>query len=342
MATIRDIAHKLGLSPSTVSLALHGSTKVHPSTREQVREMAQSLGYVRNLAAASLSSGRSWRVELVCNLEFIGGGFLADFLRGAYGVLHPAGYSLTLSALTEPGEAVEHLDRLRAAGAVDAVLFTNPTVHDPFRDPLLPAVVLGRPPGPSRVPRVDSDNPRVGGDIARLLARLGHRQVRVLAPVERTFASDRYQGMLDAWRDLGLDEVGLECVPVEGDAATVRAALDDFGGTAVVTMSDSDAAHALRALRAKGLNVPEDVSLVGMNDDLAPLMEPTLTSVDLNAPALGAAAARAILDALSGREVPSLTLVEHVLNVRSSTTEARPRHLRGLQAGRGPAEGDRP
>ena len=300
---------------------------MHPQTREEVLRVAESLGYVRNLAAATLSSGRSWRIELVCDLDSIGGGFFNDFLRGAHAVLHPAGYSLTLSALADPHEAATHLERLHAAGAIDAVLFTNPTVHDHFPETPYPGVVLGRPAGGAAVPRVDSDNPRVGEDIARHLHALGHRRMRVLEPAGRTFAADRAAGMLATWRALGLDEGLIERVPVGQSAGGVAAALADFAGSAVVTMSDSQAGRAVRALRARGLRVPEDVSVVGMNDDLAPLLEPSLTSVNFNAPLLGEAAARSLLAALSGREVPPVTLVPHLLVPRHSTAAAAPSRL---------------
>ena len=327
MATLRDIADRLTLSPSTVSLALRGSEKVNPYTREQVLQVAESLGYVRNHAAASLSSGRSWRIELMCSLDAVQGGFLAEFLRGAHAVLHPAGYSLTLSALTDPAEAAGHLSRLRSAGAVDAVLFTNPTVHDLAPDlaaPRLPAVVLGRPAAPGRVPRVDSDNRLVGADVARHLAGLGHRRVRVLAPAGMTFAEDRAAGLRAAWSELGLAADELRVEEVVPTAAGVARALEDLRETAVVCMSDAQAAAALQVLRARGLLVPEDVSVVGMNDDLAELLRPALTSVNLNAPELGAAAARLVLAQLDGRRVGPLTLVPHALVARGSTAEARP------------------
>ncbi|HZJ10770.1 MAG TPA: LacI family DNA-binding transcriptional regulator, partial [Trueperaceae bacterium] len=99
MSTIRDIARMAGVSVSTASLALNGDPRVRPETRERVVDSATSLDYHPLRAARSLSSGRTWAIQLL-NPGIDGSlssGFFARFVRGMHDAARDHGYSVTLS-----------------------------------------------------------------------------------------------------------------------------------------------------------------------------------------------------------------------------------------------------
>ncbi len=332
MSTIRDIAKLAGVSVSTSSLAVNGDRRVRESTRERVLEAAKSLNYRPHRAAQMLSSGRTQTVLLLNPVADapLSGGFFMRFSRGVHDTMREAHYSVSLSVVDSEAEAEGVLQRLILERAADGVILVNPSQQgvliDVLRQAAFPFVLLGQGAQPI-VPSVDSDNVQAAFDAtAHLLERHGAPILFLNGGPHQTFAHERLVGYKKALEYAG-EPFGASFVHRPGgSAADARRCVAEllkrglrFRG--LLAVSDPLAVGAMRALRAFGRRIPEDVAIVGMNnDELADYVDPPLTSVDLNAYGLGQQAATQLLElvtdsASSGRRV----LVPHRLVIRGSS-----------------------
>jgi LacI family transcriptional regulator, repressor for deo operon, udp, cdd, tsx, nupC, and nupG len=153
------------------------------------------------------------------------------------------------------------------------------------------------------------------------LVSLGHERIGFLGGSENY---EHVQRRLSRWRE-AVQAEGLTPGPVVhagGDSSTAAAAMLDGTPTAVVCASDTLALAIIAEARARGLGVPEDVSVTGFDDSvLAALSSPTLTSVRVDYAEFGAAAAAALLARIDGEELPTYSPSRPTLEVRASTGE---------------------
>ena len=329
VSTIRDIAKQAGVSVSTASLALNGDARVRAATRQRVLDAAAVLDYHPVRAARSLSSGRTWSIHLLdpalgANMS---SGFFTRYLRGLHDGARDGGYTLTLTVPQDETEARAVLKRLIAERWSDGVVLMNPSEHDGLLEDVVaagfPHVLLGRSPVVG-VSTVDNDNVAVARDAtAHLLSAGRTAPLLVNGPAYRTFTQDREQGFREACAHAG---VAATVVHVDGPPDAVRSALHehlDAGRAldAIVAVSDPQAIVAMRTLHERGIGVPHDVAIIGMNnDDLAQYTNPRLSSVELNAFALGHNAIDLLLAGMDhASEVATQRRVPHELVIRESS-----------------------
>lgn len=331
MVRIEDVAARAGVSTATVSRALRGLPHVSPATRAVVARAAAELDYVASRSAASLASGRTWTVAVLT--PYVDRWFFAQVLGGLEEGLRPAGYDVLLHTLPLP--ARERFDPLRLRRRVDAVVVVTVPLAGAELDALrglgLPVVFVGAAlPGAASV-RVD--DVAVGRTATAHLLGLGHTRVAHLGgdptqPVNSHSPADRRAGWMSALRDAGLQP--RPEYDVDGEF-TARGGADALRGllalpeppTAVFAASDEMALGVLAAARQQGVRVPEDLSVVGVDDH--PLAEVQgLTTVVQDVGGQARLAARLLLDALGegSGHVSEHVLVPVRLAVRSST--ARP------------------
>ncbi|MGW5051259.1 LacI family DNA-binding transcriptional regulator [Actinokineospora sp. NPDC004072] len=287
--TLDTVAAAAGVSRATVSRVINGSPRVSPQARDLVEGTIARLGYVPNRAARSLASRRTDSVALVlreADATVLADPYLSAVIIATSQALVGTGVQLVLVNAQNDAEHQRVGEYVRS-GHVDGVLLASMHADDPLPQQLVrsgvPVVVGGRPerPIPGLV-YVDTDN--VGGaQLAtdRLIAAGRERIAHIAGPPDMTAAADRLTGYHRA-----LARAGREAGPVafgdftraSGEAA--MAALLARDPDAVFAANDMMAIGALRALRAAGRRVPEDVALVGYDDiELAQLTEPALTTV---------------------------------------------------------------
>ena len=329
LSTIRDIARKAGVSVSTASLALNASERVRSETRQRVLAAATALDYHPMRAARSLSSGRTWSLHLLDPAlgATLSSGFFTRFLRGLHDGARDGGFTLTVTVPQDEAEARTILKRLIAERWSDGVVLMNPSEHDTLLADVVavgfPHVLLGRSPV-AGVSSVDNDNVAVARDATEHLLAAGRRSLLLLnGPAHRTFAQDRERGFLDACAHAGVETHVLH---VDGSPEAVHPLLEghvDAGRPldAIVAVADPHALVAMRTLKDRGLRVPADVAIVGMNnDDLTRYTDPSLSSVDLDAHALGRTAVELLLAAIDDQgSGAGHRLVGHTLVTRESS-----------------------
>lgn len=326
-ATIEEVASAAGVSRSTVSRVVNGSTAVSPEALAAVRTAIDELNYVPNRAARSLASRQTHAIALIIpedTTRFFGDPFFAAIVAGITGALGGSDYLLNLLiASDDPGDKMTSFVR---NGGVDGALIVSHHTSDAFIDRIadaVPVVYGGRP-----VRRregdyvVDVDNVAGARTATRRLVDIGRTRIATISgPLTMVASDDRVQGFRAALADAGLTPYAEE----EGDyseasgADAARRLLDGGRPDAIFVASDLMARGALTALRAAGVRVPEDIALVGFDDSSVALTtDPPLTTMRQPMYAQGEAMAGVLLARLAGEDPARTTILPTELVVRAS------------------------
>ncbi|MFF7995635.1 LacI family DNA-binding transcriptional regulator [Kitasatospora xanthocidica] len=326
--TGRDVARLAGVSQATVSLVFSGAEagrRVSEATRQRVREAARSLGYRPQAAGRQLRLGRSGMILLaVPNLQ---GPFFGRVLEGVHQEAGRNGLAVVVSS----GWGSATLAEAATAGRFDGLLICSPDDSQLGELPAdTPAVFLDADPGTDRArPTVELDV--AGGMRAAVehLAALGHRRIGRLRSSHAAYTFRVRQAAFErAVRGLGLDVVELGVSLNEGHRAA-RTVADRLLAPAdrpraVICDDDVVASGVYQAAAELGLRVPEDLSVVGMdNVAVAALLSPPLTTVDLPGEELGRAGAAALAGLLRGERVEPVAPLATSLVLRASTAPAQ-------------------
>ncbi|MFC7530917.1 LacI family DNA-binding transcriptional regulator [Actinoplanes sp. GCM10030250] len=338
--TIRDVAARAGVSIATVSRVLGGTYPPAPATRSRVLKAVRDLDYVANPHARALSGATSKTIAIVLNSVIS-----PYYAHVAQGVQAEAARHDRLCLIgTTGGDAARELAtvRLMREEGADAVILVGNVVDDEeykarmteYAHALAAAgsqlVLCGRPPLGPDVPAVGVEFDNIGGARAATSHLLSHGHERILYLAHRTgytTSEGRIAGYREALGAFGVaHDPGLEVEGTleraEGYRLMKRRLRDgppDF--TAVFAANDLVAAGALKALREKGLRVPEDISLIGY-DDLPPAEDIGLTTVHVPHEELGRTAARLVLERGSGTaDAEHVMLGTHIV-VRDSVRPA--------------------
>lgn len=329
--TIAAVADRAGVSIATASRALHGSG-ASPTTAERVRRAAEELGYRPNTVARALQAGRTGQIAMV--VPDAANPVYARMTSAVQHELAGDDRQLLVAQAQEPAAVAAAIDRFDPStidGLIVVPLRPEAQVLAALGRARVPTVVIGSLPASAAQGAVGADS-RAGVQLAidHLVARGARRIAFVNGPVDTTPGRLRLEGYLAALEAAGLphDDALVVAASDFTHAAAVPAVdalLERANGRvpdAIVAANDLIAFAALRALSDRGIAVPEQCLVVGMDDtELAELSIPSLTSVDLRAAARGTLAARQLLAALRGET--DATVHETVaprLVVRESTT----------------------
>ncbi len=286
--TIQDIADRAGVSNQTVSRVLNGKPDVAESTRQRIEQIIDELSYVPSTAARTLRHQGTKTIGLI--VPDNANPFFAEIARGVENAGFQAGYSVVLCNSNKSLEReLEHL-RMLQAKQVDGIIFIASTTHIDQIRPLvesgIPVVMFYRDPGDLNVDTFKIDNQRAGYIATRYLVDLGHTAIACIRPAFATSPSGTrvlgYQQVMTeqglAWSD-ALTPQGDNLL--SGGEEAARQLLDSgVEFTAIFATNDAMAIGAMRALRSRGYRIPEDVSVIGIDDIiLASYVDPPLTTV---------------------------------------------------------------
>lgn len=330
-----DVARRAGVSQTTVSFVLNERTDVPipPATRERVFQAARDLGYRRNRVAHSLVRGRTHTIGVI--VPRLGSSFTAHIADGVQETLAKHNYRLLLAhtqhdpdrEAREVALLLEHRVDGLICVAGEATVAAMPGWLDEIAADQIPCVIVDDRTHALRVDCVVSDDVAGARAATDHLIALGHRRVAHLAAGERnSSARDRRAGYQAALREHNLAEL------IAGDgflAADVGPAVADLldrpnPPTALFVANDYLAADVLEVLRARGVRVPDDVSLVGYGDTrVGRCLQ--LSTVYQNAGRLGRVAAERLLSRLAEPDLaPREIILSTNLVVRTSSSPPPP------------------
>ncbi len=310
-ASIVDVAQRAGVSVATVSRALRDMPNVSQATRDRVLRAAQELHYTASPLASGLVTGRVRSVGVLA--PYAGRWFFAEVVRGIEEALRDDGYDLVLHVVADERRRADFFESLPVRRRVDAILVVALPLLDHERDILrglgLPLAAVAEPIAGLHGELID--NVAAAALAVRHLANLGHSRIATIGgdlhgPERFSVPGLRTRGFRTAMAEAGLQTRGEWEVDggftARGGERAMAALLSQPGGrpTGVLCQSDEMAFGALKALRRSGLRVPEDVSIVGVDDhELSDIFD--VTTVAQPVVAQGAAAARWVVSRLESR-----------------------------------------
>lgn len=336
---IVEVAARAGVSPATVSRALRGIPGVSVSTREKVEKAATDLGYVASPQASALARGRTSAIGVLA--PWISRWFFTAVIEGAQDVVTAHGYDMLLYPLgANAGPDAQPVNTAGLAKRVDGVLALNVpvTMHPSALTSLnVPVVTVGS--GIPGIVGVQVDDATVGRMATKHLLDLGHRRIAFIGldPDEMygfTVAQDRYRGFRQAMLEAGVepdpDLTEITGFAVEAGEAAMESLLAKAGWdpaglpTAVVAVSDEVAMGMLYGARHRGVRIPQDMSIIGIDDhDLAHLFD--LTTVAQPVRTQGAIAAELLLGLVGGAPLPDPLIHQIDAGIILRNTTAPPR-----------------
>jgi len=331
--TLADIARIAGVGLGTASRALRGLPNVAPATRQRVLEVAEEHAYVVSPEASQLKKGSTGRVAVVA--PHLSRWFFGEMLEGIESVLRGSQHDLLLYHVGNLEDRRSFFELLPARRKVDAVIVVGFPVEEAERQrlELMLGVQIVAAGGQHEVyPHVCIDDLKAGGQAMGHLLALGHRRIAMIEAVDPE-QPHQPSGRSAAYHQ-ALAGAGIQTDPSlvvttdwggeQGAAAMSRLLSLPELPTAVYAHSDEVALGAMRTIRDAGLRIPEDISIVGIDDHpLASLVH--LTTVRQDVLRQGILTAQMLLGLLRHDEnVDRSITVDTQLVVRRSTASPRP------------------
>lgn len=334
--TIKEIASHCNVSPSTVSLVLNGSLKIKKSTRDKVIKAAALLDYKPNEMARSLVSSRSrcLSVTVPALNHVFSDVYFGEIISGIYQEAQEAGYKILLDIAQESFIAEkEYLNILRNRRA-DGMLYIASTVEDRFlldfeahHDPLL---LVNHYFPDSTLNYLSVDYRQAARLCAEHLLKRGHRHIGLIVGTNTFTGLDFRDSFFKVCEERGLSKTSLPWTGCsdwdeqDGYTATRKLMSRYPDLTAIMAANDRMAIGAMRYLIHKGMKVPEDVSVMGVdNIPSAKFTTPGLTTLKMDLFEVGRLSCKRLLQILNGQRSTCQELLEPHVILRESTGAAR-------------------
>ncbi len=331
MPTLQDVAKRAGVSTATVSKVLSNKPYFTEATRDKVMRAVTELGYVPHLAARALSSGKTHIIAVVFPSLYetiMTDPLVLRILEGIEAECGQRGYNMLLSTpRVMDRESDANYQQLISSNYLDGIIALD---HIPFASVIgaakkrgLPAVAIGYRDTPYSV---QSDDFSGGMQLMQHVAGKGHRQIGIIAVPndEHLPVQHRIAGL-----QAGAEQFGIvfdDLPRMDGDFSThsgSRAASELLVRnpqlTALICLNDRMAMGAIHYARQVGRSIPDDLTIVGYDDiPLAAAFSPGLTTIDQQAPQLGQAAARMLMEVLAGKKPEPVKLPTYLVVRQSS------------------------
>ncbi|WP_132560568.1 LacI family DNA-binding transcriptional regulator [Rhizobium sullae] len=323
-ASLSDIAERAGVSVKTVSGALHGgSARMSEQTKQRIKEIAEELGYVTNLAARSMRQGWMPLIGVVAD-ELITSPFATEIIRGLDGAARTAEmavFAMTLSGRRDVSSVIEEVRRFRPRAIAYAAMYHKVVaLPEAFVDTV--GVMINCREANDRVTALVPDETGAAHEIASYLIGAGRRNIAFINLPGLLAGDLREVGFRQALTEAGLDGAGARVLPavrrgIYSDRAPslVLSHITELMGSperpdAILCGNDRVAMEVYAALRRVGARIPDDVAVASFDNqiEIASRLDPPLTTMALPHRAMGRMAAEILLvgDATPGevRKLP--------------------------------------
>ncbi len=337
MASLKDVAKLAGVAVGTVSRYLNEPDRLRESTRRKIEPAIRALGYSPNSVARSLRRGKTGLVMVTCSV--IGDPFFGDVIRAIDHAAQRHGFAVLVKEVPPVRWSAGMVSDIILSRAVDGVIVLGS--RSPFEleagaveDSRYPPVVVGTETvskAMQRLPAVQIDNVAAAMELTEFVVGLGHWRIAFMTGEPGSHVMDE--------REVGFRNVlATHGIPIPGDFFTYGNFTIDGAReatrvlmslpkppTAIVCANDEMAIGAMAALKAMGLMVPDDVSIVGFDDiRYAEVMNPPLTTVAQPRDEIGERCFQRLLSAMDNLAAETgVQIVPHKLIVRGSAAAPR-------------------
>lgn len=331
--TIYDLAKELNLSPATISRGLQNNKRISKETTKKILDKAEEMGYRHNNFASSLRKQKSHTIGVL--VHELNSHFITSVLAGIEKISTEAGYDLIIahsseSYLKEAANAL-NLFHKRVDGLIASLSFdtTDLDHFQPYFDKGIPVMFFDRVEEHQDMPKVIIDNYKSGYQATNHLIEQGCKRIAlVTANLNRNVYSQRFKGYKDALFDnkmayqdkwVLIKDLSEKC---GREAALEIMKMSPMPDGAFIT-NDFSAAVFMQTLKENGLRIPDDIAVVGFNNDaIGKIVEPKLTTINYPGIDVGEIAARNLIAHLKGEgnlKQTNTIIVKSELIIRESS-----------------------
>jgi LacI family transcriptional regulator len=309
--TIYDIAEKLNISVATVSRALKDNPAVSRKTKKKVFDMVDEMGYRSNHYASNLRNQKTNTIGVI--LHELNSNFITSVLAGIEKVTTEAGYDLIIAhsseSYTKEAANAKNLFHKRVDGLIASLSFDSRDMDHfkPFADKGVPVIFFDRVEQDGDNTKVIIDNRKCGYQATQHLIEQGCKRIaHITASLKRNVYSQRFKGYQDALRENNIPyQESLLLVQDLSEQRSVESAMKimkmDPLPDGIFITNDFVAAVVMRTLKEYNIRIPEDIAIVGFNNDaIGHLIEPGLTTINYPGEDMGEIAARNLINQLQG------------------------------------------
>lgn len=313
--TIYDLARELNISTATVSRALNNHPSVSKKTRKKISELAKATGYQQNNFASNLRKQKTHTIGVI--IHELNSRFIVSALSGIEKVITAANYNIIIghSAETSSKEAANALNLFhkRVDGLIASLAYDTENLdhYEPFLKKDIPVVFFDRVKKDSAGIKIVIDNFKAGYEATTHLLQQGcKRLVHITGNLMQNVYADRWKGFQSA-----LADNNLPCLPEQlivndlDEKAGIEAARQILDmperPDGIFVTNDLCAVVCMQKLKEGGLKVPEDIAIVGFNNDLiSRIAEPALTTINYAGMDMGEVAAKCLINQLNHNKLP--------------------------------------
>ncbi|GAE35264.1 LacI family DNA-binding transcriptional regulator [Halalkalibacter akibai] len=333
--TIKDVAKRANVAPSTVSRVIANSSRISEKTKERVRKAMEELGYHPNFNARSLANKSTKTLGIVmpnsAKIAFQNP-FFPEVIRGISMKAYQEGYGLYLSTGQTEEEILEEVKHMVYGGRVDGILLLYSRVNDqvmPFLiEQKFPFVLIGRPHNidEEQVTFVNNDNFKAAKTVTEYLMLLGHERIGFIGGnLDFVVTIDHMKGYEKALSNANIPVrqeyiVHHEELLEGGQDAVIELMSLGERPTALIVADDIMTFGVLKMLADMNVQVPKDMSIVSFNNVMiSELSSPTMTTVDIHIYELGFEATNCLINKIKLPELgEQQVIVPHKLVKRES------------------------
>ncbi|MBM7839602.1 DNA-binding LacI/PurR family transcriptional regulator [Alkalihalobacillus xiaoxiensis] len=333
--TIKDVAKRANVSPSTVSRVLSDSSKISDKTKKKVRKTMDELGYHINFNARVLVQKSTKAIGIVMKhsaSQSMQNPFFPEILRGISAFCHKKEYSISLTTGESEQAIFEEVIKMVQGKRVDGLIVLYSKEDDQVVPYLLeqkiPFVVIGKPASQSnQMMYVDNDNVQAAKEATEFLIQLGHERIGFIGD-DPTFQvmQDRLNGYREGLLTSGLEVIDAYVKDFIYGTDRVKQIIDELVAltikpTAIVISADVNAFAVMKELRERGITVPEQMSIISFNNTiLSQFSIPPMTAVDIQTYQLGYEASRCVIELIHDTEMfKHSVIIPTIIKVREST-----------------------
>lgn len=299
--TIKDIAKAAGVSPSTVSRTLNDHYSISEKTKEKIRKVMDELGYHANIQSTEIKS-----IGVVfpkSHIDAYENPFYMEAVRGISKICNQQNYTTSIITGSNEKELYKSIQNSNADGYIFLYSNLDDQLINYMYDEKLKFVLIGKA---SKMINstlyVDNDNIQAAYEACEYLIQLGHKKIGYIGTGDkRIYSIDRKLGYTQALQnhEIPINESYIKMISSKAyyDSTPLQDMLSRADHpTAFLVCDDTRAIILERAVRDVGLSIPEDVSIISFNNSIfSRLMNPPLTSIDINSKQLGIEAASQLI-----------------------------------------------
>ncbi|MFC4023918.1 LacI family DNA-binding transcriptional regulator [Oceanobacillus longus] len=333
--TIKDVAKRANVSPSTVSRVLSDSSKISEKTKRKVRKIMDEMGYHINLNARVLVQKSTQTIGIVMKhsaSHSLHNPFFPEVLRGISAYCNKEDYSISLTTGESEESIFNEVVKMVQGQRVDGVIVLYSKKDDkvvPYLiDQNFPFVVIGKPLSEtSKVMYVDNDNIQAAKEATEYLIKLKHQRISFIGDdPDFQVIQDRLNGYQEALRVHGLKGSDDYIKHFEYGTPNGVQVVEDLihlpdPPTAMVISTDVNALVVMKELRNRNITIPKDISIVSFNNTIvSQLASPPMTSIDTQTYQLGYEASRCVIELIHDPKMFKRSLIiPTVIKIRESS-----------------------